>query len=130
MSRVITFGTYDLFHVGHLRMLERAKALGGYLAVGVSSDDLNIRKKGRAPVYPQSDRMAIVRALACVDEVFSEESMDQKGSYCDGFDIFVIGDDWAGQFDDLKDISVRYLPRTPEISTTELLERIKTGSTN
>ena len=70
MKTVITFGTFDVFHVGHLRLLQRARTLGEQLLVGVSSDALNIAKKGRAPVYPQDDRMAIIAGLACVDGVF------------------------------------------------------------
>jgi len=127
MSRVVTFGTYDMFHIGHLNMLERAKALGTYLAVGVSSDDLNIKKKGRMPIYSLKERIAILRALRCVDEVFIEHSLEEKPKYCEGFDIFVIGDDWKGKFDYIKTskLKVLYLPRTPEISTTELIEKIK-----
>ena len=69
MTRIITFGTYDLFHVGHLNMLKKAKTFGTYLAVGVSSDELNFEKKGRIPIYPLEQRMAILRELKCIDEV-------------------------------------------------------------
>jgi glycerol-3-phosphate cytidylyltransferase len=127
MTRVITFGTYDLFHVGHLNMLKRAKALGTYLAVGVSSDELNIEKKERTPIYPLKQRLAILRALKCVDEVFVEESLEKKAEYCKSYDIFVIGDDWRGKFDHIKtdSLDVIYLPRTPEISTTEIINKVK-----
>jgi glycerol-3-phosphate cytidylyltransferase len=127
MTRVITFGTYDLFHVGHLNMLKRAKALGTYLAVGVSSDELNIEKKERTPIYPLKERLAILRALKCVDEVFVEESLEKKAEYCKSYDIFVIGDDWRGKFDHIKtdSLDVIYLPRTPEISTTEIINKVK-----
>ncbi|MFT2542593.1 adenylyltransferase/cytidyltransferase family protein, partial [Escherichia coli] len=99
MKTVITFGTFDVFHVGHLRLLQRARTLGEQLLVGVSSDALNIAKKGRAPVYPQDDRMAIIAGLACVDGVFLEESLEQKAEYLRGYsaDILVMGDDWAGK---------------------------------
>ncbi|MCT7456679.1 adenylyltransferase/cytidyltransferase family protein, partial [Escherichia coli] len=93
MKTVITFGTFDVFHVGHLRLLQRARALGERLLVGVSSDALNIAKKGRAPVYHQDDRMAIIAGLACVDGVFLEESLEQKAEYLRGYsaDILVMG---------------------------------------
>ena len=84
MKTVITFGTFDVFHVGHLRLLQRARTLGERLLVGVSSDALNIAKKGRAPVYPQDDRMSIIAGLACVDGVFLEESLEQKAEYLRG----------------------------------------------
>lgn len=109
MKTVITFGTFDVFHVGHLRLLQRARTLGERLLVGVSSDALNIAKKGRAPVYPQDDRMAIIAGLACVDGVFLEESLAQKAEYLWGYsaDILVMGDDWAGSLTALR-IFVRW----------------------
>lgn len=125
---VLTFGTFDVFHVGHLRILERAAGLGDRLIVGVSSDALNERKKGRAPVYPQDERMAIVAALRCVDGVFVEESLEQKRDYLLQYqaDVLVMGDDWAGRFDEFGDIcKVVYLPRTPSISTTTVIEKIR-----
>src|SRR5207302_1822456 len=76
MTTVITFGTFDVFHVGHLRVIRRAAALGDRLVVGVSADELNLRKKDRLPVFPESERMEIVAALADVDEVFLEESLE------------------------------------------------------
>ena len=101
MSRVITFGTFDIFHVGHVRILERAKAMGDTLIVGVSSDALNQSKKGRLPVYSQAERVKIISALKCVDEVFIEESLELKGEYIKqhNADILVMGDDWQGKFD-------------------------------
>jgi choline-phosphate cytidylyltransferase len=126
MSRtVITFGTFDVFHVGHLRVIERAAALGDRLVVGVSADALNMRKKGRAPVFSQDERMEIVAALKPV-----EESLEQKRDYIvrHKADILVMGDDWAGKFDEFDDIcEVHYLPRTPAISTTALIEKISSG---
>ncbi|MBB3062066.1 adenylyltransferase/cytidyltransferase family protein [Microbulbifer rhizosphaerae] len=126
--RVITFGTYDVFHLGHLRLLERAAALGDSLVVGVSSDQLNYTKKQRYPVYDQASRMAIVAALRCVNDVFLEESLERKREYILAYeaDILVMGDDWAGRFDFCSDICrVVYLPRTPSISTTQLIEVIR-----
>lgn len=127
-KRVVTFGTFDVFHVGHLRILERARAMGCFLIVGVSSDALNYSKKGRAPVYSEQERMAIVAALRCVDSVFVEESLEQKREYLvqHQADVLVMGDDWAGRFDEFADIcQVVYLPRTPSISTTTIIERIR-----
>ena len=124
---VITFGTFDVFHIGHLAILERAAALGDRLVVGVSSDELNIAKKGRPCVYDLASRTAILRALRCVDEVFTEESLELKRDYIQkyGADVLVMGDDWKGRFDELGDIcEVVYLPRTPAISTTALIEKI------
>lgn len=127
MKRIITFGTYDLLHIGHVRLLERAAQLGDKLIVGVSCSKLNESKKGRAPVYTTEDRMAIISALRCVDEVFVEESLELKGDYIKQHkaDILVMGDDWAGRFDEYKSIcEVVYLPRTTGISTTQLIADI------
>lgn len=128
MTTTITFGTFDVFHVGHLRILERAHALGDRLVVGVSSDALNISKKGRAPVYPQDERMAIVAALRCVDEVFLEESLELKRDYLLRYraDVLAMGDDWRGEFDGFSDTCrVVYFERTPAISTTAVIEKIR-----
>lgn len=124
---VITFGTFDVFHVGHIRVLQRAAALGDRLVVGVSADALNIAKKGRAPVYSQDERMEIVASLKVVDEVFVEESLELKRDYIleHGADVLVMGDDWEGKFDWVSDVcEVVYLPRTPSVSTTGLIEHI------
>ena len=124
---VITFGTFDVFHVGHIRVLQRAAALGDKLVVGVSADALNIAKKGRAPVYSQVERMEIVASLRVVDEVFVEESLELKRDYIveHGADVLVMGDDWAGKFDWVSDVcEVVYLPRTPSVSTTGIIEHI------
>ncbi|CAB4699774.1 MAG: adenylyltransferase/cytidyltransferase family protein [Actinobacteria bacterium] len=128
---VITFGTFDVFHVGHLRVIERAAELGDRLVVGVSADALNLRKKGREPVFSESERLAIVAALKPVHEVFLEESLELKRDYIVQFgaDVLVMGDDWEGRFDEFRDIcEVVYLPRTPAISTTALIEKISGAS--
>lgn len=120
---VITFGTFDLFHIGHLRILQRARELGDRLVVGVSTDALNFSKKNVYPIYRQEDRADIVRALACVDDVFFEESLEKKADYIrqHGANILVMGDDWRGKFDDLAALcEVVYLPRTQDISTTAI----------
>ena len=130
MTTVITFGTFDVFHVGHLRVLERARAFGDRLVVGVSADALNLRKKDRLPVFSEAERLEIVAGLKCVDEVFVEESLEQKRDYIleHRADVLVMGDDWAGKFDEFNDVCrVEYLPRTPAISTTALIEKISTG---
>ena len=124
---VITFGTFDVFHVGHIRVLQRAAALGDRLVVGVSADALNVAKKGRAPIYSQDERMEIVASLRVVDDVFVEESLERKRHYIVeyGADILVMGDDWEGKFDWVSDVcEVIYLPRTPSVSTTGLIEHI------
>jgi len=123
----ITFGTFDVFHVGHLRMIERAASYGDRLVVGVSADALNRVKKDREPVFTEAERLAIVGALKPVDEVFLEESLELKRHYIEKYaaDVLVMGDDWAGRFDELNDVcEVLYLPRTPAISTTALIEKI------
>jgi len=127
-NRVITFGTFDVFHVGHLRILERARKLGDYLLVGVSTDELNYSKKGRNPFYNQTERMEIISAIRYVDEVFLEESLELKRHYIQTYqaDVLVMGDDWAGKFDEFRDIcKVEYLRRTPSISTTAVIEKIR-----
>ena len=124
---VITFGTFDVLHVGHIRVLNRARALGDRLVVGVSADELNIRKKGRAPVFSQEERLEIVGSLKVVDEVFVEESLELKREYVIryGATVLAMGNDWEGKFDHLSDIcEVVYFPRTPSVSTTALIEHI------
>ena len=128
MRRIITFGTFDVFHVGHLRILERAHNFGDYLLVGVSTDALNYSKKGREPFYNQHERMEIISVIRYVDEVFLEESLELKRHYIQTYqaDVLVMGDDWAGKFDEFRDICrVEYLRRTPSISTTAVIEKIR-----
>lgn len=128
MTTVITFGTFDVFHAGHLNILTRARMLGDRLMVGVSSDVLNEEKKGRKPVYSEQDRMQIVAGLKCVDGVFLETSLALKAEYirqCHA-DILVMGDDWQGRFDNYNALcQVVYFPRTPSISTTSIIEVVK-----
>ena len=128
MTRVLTFGTFDLFHIGHVNVLMRASTLGDHLTVGVSSDALNFSKKGRYPVYREEHRMAIVESLACVNSVFVEHSLELKGEYIQEHraDVLVMGDDWAGKFDHYRELcEVIYLPRTAEVSTTDIIQSIR-----
>ena len=128
MTTVLTFGTFDVFHIGHLRILERAAVLGDRLIVRVSSDALNFSKKGRAPVFSQEERLRLVRAMRCVDEVFVEEALEFKRDYLRRFraDVLAMGDDWRGRFDEFNDICrVVYFERTPAISTTAVIEKIR-----
>lgn len=128
MKTVITFGTYDVFHVGHLNILKRAYHLGDRLVVGVSTDKMNLSKKNKLPVYSQEERIEIVESIKYVDQVFLEESLDLKGEYIKKYsaDILVMGDDWKGRFDEFNEIcDVMYLPRTPSISTTEIIEKVR-----
>ncbi|HEB4872991.1 TPA: adenylyltransferase/cytidyltransferase family protein [Kluyvera ascorbata F0526] len=128
MKKVITFGTFDVFHVGHINIIERAASMGDYLIVGISSDALNYSKKGRYPIYSEGDRMKIIQSLKFVDEVFLEESLELKLDYIKkyGADLLVMGDDWKGRFDWVNSAcEVIYLPRTPSISTTEIIEVVK-----
>lgn len=128
MRKVITYGTYDLFHVGHLNMLKRAKELGDYLIVAVSSDRFNWEEKQKKCFVKDVDRAAIVEAIKYVDEVIFEDSWEQKKEDVKKYDVdvFVIGDDWKGEFDFLKEYcEVVYLPRTQGISTTQIKEELK-----
>ena len=128
MSRIITFGTFDMFHLGHLSILQRARSLGSFLSVGVSTDELNLSKKGFFPLFSLEERMSILKELRCVDKVFPEEELELKRQYVlsERADILVMGDDWSGRFDELSDLcKVVYLPRTPDISSTLLKERVK-----
>lgn len=127
-TRVITFGTYDVFHVGHVNLLTRAHDLGDHLTVGVSTDALNEAKKGRRPVYDQDQRLAIVASLDCVDEVFLEHSLEAKRDYLieHRADVLVMGDDWRGTFDHLGDIvDIVYLARTQGVSTSAIIQSIR-----
>ena len=123
----ITFGTFDLLHIGHINILKRSRALCDFLIVGVSSDQLNFQKKSVFPVYNEQDRCDIIKELRSVDRVFLEHSLEEKRNYIieHKADILIMGDDWKGKFDFCSDIcKVVYLPRTPLISTTITKEKI------
>ena len=122
MRKVITYGTYDLLHVGHINLLKRAKEFGDYLIVVVSSDEFNAIK-GKKAFYSFEDRKTILEAIKYVDEVLPEYNWEQKidDVVNNQVDVFVMGDDWKGKFDFLKDYcEVVYLPRTEGISTTQI----------
>ena len=129
--KIITFGTFDLLHIGHIKILERCKKynnMDNTLIVGISSDEFSYKKKQRYPIYNERDRKKILESLTMVDKVFIEESFEKKREYIldNNIDIFIMGDDWKGKFDKLNDIcDVIYLPRTPGISTSEIVEIIK-----
>ena len=128
MRTGITFGTFDVFHYGHLRILERSREMCDRLVVGISSDELNFSKKQRYPYYSYEERARIVGALRCVDEVFREDSLEQKAEYVQRYhaDVLIMGDDWTGRFDWVRPYcEVVYLPRTPGVSTTGIIERIR-----
>ena len=119
---IITYGTFDMFHIGHLRLLQRQKALGNKLIVAVSTDEFN-EEKNKKTLIPYEQRAEIIANIKCVDEVIAEESWEQKISDIKKYniDIFSMGDDWMGKFDYLQEYcEVTYLPRTTNISTTKL----------
>ena len=121
MKTVITYGTFDLLHKGHIYLLQRAKALGDYLIVALSTDEFNLDKKNKVCVQPYEERKLILESLRFVDEVIPEEDWEQKVTDVKKHhvDIFTIGDDWEGKFDFLKEYcDVVYLKRTEGISTT------------
>lgn len=127
MKRVITYGTYDLLHWGHIRLLKRARELGDYLIVGLSTDEFNA-VKGKAAYHPYEERKMMLEAIRYVDLVIPENNWEQKRDDIRKYeaDIFVMGDDWQGKFDDLKDIvEVVYLPRTEGISTTKIKQDLE-----
>lgn len=124
MKRVITYGTYDLLHYGHINLLKRAKALGDYLIVAISTDEFNWNSKQKKCYFSYEQRKALVEAVRYVDLVIPEENWEQKKSDMHEYhiDTFVIGDDWKGKFDFLREegVEVVYLPRTPEISSSQI----------
>ena len=129
MKRVITYGTFDLLHYGHINLLRRAKALGDYLIVALSTDEFNWREKQKKSYFSYDERKAMLEAIRYVDLVIPEENWGQKKTDVEKYhvDVFVIGDDWTGQFDFLRDqYEVVYLPRTPEISTTKIKTELHT----
>lgn len=125
MKRVITYGTFDLLHYGHIKLLQRAKALGDYLIVALSTDEFNWNEKQKKCYFTYEERKNMLEALRCVDLVIPEICWEQKNTDVEKYevDIFVMGNDWNGKFDFLKDkCEVVYLERTPEISTTKIKE--------
>lgn len=128
MKKVITYGTFDLLHYGHVNLLQRAKELGDYLIVAVSTDEFNWNKKQKKCYFSYEERKRLVESIRYVDLVIPEEDWEQKVQDVKEFkvDTFVIGDDWEGKFDFLKEYcDVVYLPRTPEISTTQIKKDLK-----
>ena len=124
MKKVITYGTFDLLHYGHINLLRRAKSLGDYLIVGLSTDEFNNKEKNKECYFDFENRKLLLDAVRYVDLVVPEENWEQKISDIQKYniDLFVIGDDWKGKFDYLKDLGVEvvYLPRTEEISTSKI----------
>ena len=124
MKRIITYGTFDLLHYGHINLLRRAKELGDYLIVALSTDEFNWDEKQKKCYFSYENRKAILEAIRYVDQIIPETCWDQKRTDIHKYqvDVFVMGDDWAGKFDFLKEegAEVVYLPRTPEISTTQI----------
>jgi glycerol-3-phosphate cytidylyltransferase len=119
---VLTYGTFDLFHPGHVQLLKRARDLGSRLVVGLSTDEFNA-KKGKRSVMSYEDRKTVLESCRYVDEVFAEEDWSQKLADAQrlGADVFVMGDDWAGKFDFMQEVcNVVYLARTEGVSTTEI----------
>ena len=124
MRRVITYGTYDLLHYGHINLLRRARELGDYLIVALSTDEFNWNEKQKKCYFTYEQRKELLESVRYVDLVIPEENWEQKKTDCQLYhaDVFVMGDDWEGKFDFLRDqgVEVVYLPRTPEISTTQI----------
>ena len=131
MKRVITYGTFDLLHYGHIRLLERAKALGDYLIVALSTDEFNALQKHKNSYFPYEARKSLLEAIRYVDLVVPETCWEQKRTDIHQYhvDIVVMGDDWQGRFDYLREegAEVVYLPRTPEISTTRIKEDLQSA---
>ena len=128
MIKVITYGTFDLLHYGHINLLQRAKAMGEYLIVALSTDEFNSQEKGKQTYFSYEERKRLLEAIRYVDLVIPERNWEQKIDDIKEFkaDIFVIGNDWTGKFDFLKEYcEVQYLERTREISTTKIKSDLK-----
>ncbi|HFU3820413.1 TPA: glycerol-3-phosphate cytidylyltransferase, partial [Streptococcus suis] len=125
---VITYGTFDLLHYGHINLLRRAKELGDYLIVAISTDEFNFEEKNKKCYFSYEKRKLLVESIRYVDLVIPELSWEQKMTDVNDFhiDTFVIGDDWKGKFDYLtqKGVEVVYLSRTPEISTSQIKKEL------
>jgi len=127
MKRVITYGTFDTLHFGHIRLLRRARSLGDYLVVALSTDEFN-SLKGKTSKFSWEERKRDLEAIRYVDLVIPENTWEQKRQDVQAYDIdvFTMGDDWAGKFDFLSDIcKVIYMPRTPEISSTMIRNKMQ-----
>lgn len=130
MKKVITYGTFDLLHYGHINILKRAKQLGDYLVVVLSTDEFNNMKKNKKCYFNYEIRKFMLEAIKYVDEVIPESNWEQKKSDIveNDIDIFVMGDDWKGKFDFLKDYcEVIYLDRTKDISTSQIKNDLNSG---
>lgn len=131
MIRVITYGTFDLLHYGHINLLRRAKALGDYLIVALSTDEFNLNMKNKKSYFTYAERKLLLESIRYVDLVIPEENWEQKITDIAKYEVnvFVMGDDWCGKFDFLKTVGkgceVVYLPRTPEISTTQIKNNLR-----
>ncbi len=133
MKRVITYGTFDLLHYGHINLLRRAKQYGDYLIVALSTDEFNWNQKHKKSYFSYEQRKQLLESIRYVDLVIPEENWAQKESDVKEYhiDTFVMGDDWAGKFDFLKPYcDVVYLPRTPEISTTQIKKELNETNMN
>jgi len=127
MKKILTYGTFDLLHRGHINLLKRAKEMGDYLVVGLSSDEFNIIKNKRS-FYSYEERKLVLEAIRYVDLVIPEQTWEQKEQDVidHEIDVFVMGDDWGGKFDHLKkQCEVVYLPRTSGISTTQVKAHLR-----
>lgn len=128
MKRIITYGTFDLLHYGHINLLRRAKQKGDYLIVALSTDEFNLNSKNKVCYFDYEKRKSLLESIRYVDLVIPENSWAQKSNDIELYqvDSFVIGDDWLGEFDFLKNkCEVIYLPRTPEISTSQIKSDLK-----
>lgn len=128
MKKVITYGTFDLLHYGHINLLRRARELGDHLTVVLSTDEFNWNEKQKKCYFSYEIRKQMLEAIRYVDEVIPEENWEQKNTDVikHNIDVFVMGNDWEGKFDFLKDkCEVVYLPRTPEVSTTQIKAELK-----
>ncbi|MGN5146360.1 glycerol-3-phosphate cytidylyltransferase [Aeromonas veronii] len=127
MKTVITYGTFDMLHVGHVRLLKKAKKMGDKLIVALSTDDFNLKSKNKITAIPYKDRKEILESLSFVDLVIPETCWEQKVNDIKNYnvDVFVMGGDWVNKFDHLKDLcEVQYLKRTENISSTEIKKHI------